>query len=76
MIFGISEWVFQYRNTWNEVELQPIEMLKTEPIKKTLKYKHGILELWKGHMKKNVHGQDNVLEPNGSVRDWLIIQEN
>ena len=45
MIFGISEWVFQYRNTWNEVELQPIEMLKTEPIKKNLKYKHGILEL-------------------------------
>ena len=29
MIFGISDWVFQYRNTWNEVELQPIEMLKT-----------------------------------------------
>ena len=36
MLFNVPkvpEWVLQYRNIWNEVELQLFEMLITEPIK-------------------------------------------
>lgn len=36
MLFNVPkvpEWVLQYRNIWNKVELQLFEMLITEPIK-------------------------------------------
>lgn len=40
-IYGVLEWVIQYRNTRNEVELQVFEKLTTEPIKRERKYMNG-----------------------------------
>ena len=40
-IYGVLEWVIQYRNTRNEVELQVFENLTTEPIKRERKYMNG-----------------------------------
>ena len=47
------EWVLQYRNIWNEVELQLFEKLTTEPLKG-----EGKLKMWKERMKTNFQGQD------------------
>ena len=44
MSFNVSEapeWVFQYRNIWNEVESQLFEKLATGLIKGEGKYVHG-----------------------------------
>ena len=61
MPFNVSEakeWVLQYRNIWNEVELQLFEKLITEPMKGDSKYMHGKLKTWKNRIKTNFHGQD------------------
>ena len=61
MPFNVSEakeWVLQYRNIWNEVELQLFEKLITEPMKGDGKYMHGKLKTWKNRIKTNFHGQD------------------
>ena len=61
MSFKVSEekgWVSQYKKIWNEVELQLIEKLATEPTKGEGRYVHGKLKMWKESIKKNFHGQD------------------
>ena len=61
MSFNVSEakeWVFQYRNIWNEVESQLFEKLTTGPRKGEGKYVHGKLKMWKERIKTNFHGQD------------------
>ena len=50
--------MLQYRNIWNEVELQLSEKLTTEPIKGEGQYMHGKLKTWKDHIKTSFHGQD------------------
>ena len=58
MSFNVSEarkWVSQYEKIWNEVELQLLAKLATEPIKG--KYVHGKLKMWKERIKTNFHGE-------------------
>ena len=61
MLFDVSEapqWVFQYRNIWNDAESKLFEKLTTEPIKGEGKYMHGKLTTWKESIKTNFYGQD------------------
>ena len=57
-VYWVQEWVFQYRNTWNEVESQVFEKLITEPTKGESEYRHGNLKLWTKYIRKVFHGQD------------------
>ena len=54
----IPEWVLQYRNICNDVELQLFKKLTTEPIKGESKYMHDKLKTWKERIKMNFHGKD------------------
>ena len=59
--FNVSEekeWTSQYKNIWDEVELQLFEKLATEPIKRGGRYVYGKLKTWKERIKTNFHGQD------------------
>ena len=59
--FNVSEekeWTSQYKNIWDEVELQLFEKLATEPIKRGGRYVYGKLKAWKERIKTNFHGQD------------------
>ena len=61
MSFNVSEEkerVAQYKKIWNEVESRLFEKMATEPTKGEAKYVHGKFKMWKGHVKKNFHGQD------------------
>ena len=61
MSFNVSEEkerVAQYKKIWNEVESRLFEKMATEPTKGEAKYAHGKFKMWKGHVKKNFHGQD------------------
>ena len=57
-VYRVPEWVFQYRNTWNEIESQVFEKLTTEPTKGESKCRHGNLKLWTKHIRKIFYGQD------------------
>ena len=57
-IFEAKEWVFQYKNIWNEVESQLFDKLATEPTKGEGKYVHRKLKIWKECIKTNSYGQD------------------
>ena len=52
-----QERVLQYQKIWNEVELQLLEKLTLESIKRESKYMHGKLKTWKESTKTIFHGQ-------------------
>ena len=61
MSFNVSEkkeWMSQYKNIWNEVELQILEKLASGLIKGEDKYVYGKLKTWEECIKTNFHDQD------------------
>lgn len=67
----VPEWVFQYRNIWNEVIRQLLLKLTTDPIKGEGKYLHGQLEVWKEDIRTIFRGQDDPYNMywNAKVKD-------
>ena len=59
MSFNVSEaneWVPQYKNIWNKIELQLFAKITTELIKG--KYVHGKLKMWQERIETNFHSED------------------
>ena len=57
-VFEATEWVFQCKKIWNEVESQLFVKLTTGPIKGESRYAQGKLKMWKGCITTNFHDQD------------------
>ena len=57
-VFEATEWVFQYKKIWNEVESQLFVKLTTGPIKRESRYALGKLKMWKGCINTNFNDQD------------------